>query len=144
MVVKGLNIININFIFIIFNCIILEPCRKLPIHVATSSGHADVVKILIEAGSRLDDVDKFGRSPLMWATKGRYVEVVKVLLQAGTSVTSQGNSHALRVYLVIVWKSVFSTCFSMYIPKCTKHFSTVKVQPPSVSLKLIKILLNTL
>ena len=35
-------------------CIILEPRRKLPIHVAASSGHADVVKILIEAGLPLD------------------------------------------------------------------------------------------
>ena len=76
--------------------IILEPRRKFAIHLASSSGHADIVKILIEAGSPLDDVDRFGRSPLMWATKGRHVEVVKVLLQAGASVTSQGNWHALH------------------------------------------------
>ena len=62
--------------------IILESRRKFAIHLASSSGHADIVKILIEAGSPLDDVDRFGRSPLMWATKGRHVEVVKVLLQA--------------------------------------------------------------
>ena len=76
--------------------IILEPHRKFAIHLASSSGHADIVKILIEAGSHLDDVDRFGRSPLMWATKGRHVEVVKVLLQARASVTSQGNWHALH------------------------------------------------
>ena len=77
--------------------IILEPRRKFAIHLASSSGHADIVKILIEAGSPLDDVDRFGRSPpLMWATKGRHIEVVKVLLQAGASVTSQGNWHALH------------------------------------------------
>ena len=52
--------------------------------------------MLIEAGSSLDDVDKFGRSPLMWAAKGGCVEVVKVLLQAGASATSQGNWHALH------------------------------------------------
>ena len=83
-------------LFIIICCIILEPRRKLPIHFAASSGHADVMEVLIEAGSPLDVVDRFGRSPLMWATKGRYVEVVKVLLQAGASVTSQGNWHALH------------------------------------------------
>ena len=73
-----------------------ERRRKLPIHVAASAGHLDVVKVLIQAGSSLDDVDKFGRSPLMWATTGRYVDVVKGLLQAGASVTSQGNWHALH------------------------------------------------
>ena len=56
--------------------IILEPRRKFAIHLASSSGHADIVKILIEAGSPLDDVDRFGRSPLMWATKGRHIEVL--------------------------------------------------------------------
>ena len=70
--------------------------RKLPIHLAASSGHLDIVKTLVEAGSRLDDVDKFGRSPLLWATTGNYVEVVKFLLQAGASVTSKGNWHALH------------------------------------------------
>ena len=73
-----------------------EPRRKLPIHLAASSGHAGTVQVLIDAGSVLDDVDKFGRSPLLWATTGRHVEVVKVLLQAGASVTSQGNWHALH------------------------------------------------
>ena len=54
------------------------------------------MKILLQAGSSLDDVDKFGRSPLMWAVTGRYVDIVKVLLQAGASLTSQGNWHALH------------------------------------------------
>ena len=44
----------------------------------------------------LDDIDKFGRSPLIWATAGEYVEVVKFLLGAGASVTSDRNWHALH------------------------------------------------
>ncbi|KAJ7328220.1 actin- protein 3 [Desmophyllum pertusum] len=61
---------------------------------ALRDGNVD--ETLVEAGSRLDDVDKFGRSPLLWATTGNYVEVVKFLLQAGASVTSKGNWHALH------------------------------------------------
>lgn len=75
---------------------ITERRRKVPLHLASSSGHLDVVEVLIEAGSDLNDVDKFGRSPLMWATTGGFVDVVKILLQAGASVTTQGNWHALH------------------------------------------------
>ena len=74
-----------------------ERRRKYPLHLASSSGHLDVVRILINAGSNLDDVDKFGRSPLMWAAAGGYVKVVKLLLEAGAAFTSQGNNwHALH------------------------------------------------
>ena len=55
-----------------------------------------MVEVLIKAGCTLDDVDKFGRSPLMWATACGHVEVVKLLLKAGASVTTQGNWHALH------------------------------------------------
>ena len=55
-----------------------------------------MIEVLIKAGCTLDDVDKFGRSPLMWATACGHVEVVKLLLKAGASVTTQGNWHALH------------------------------------------------
>ena len=64
--------------------------------MACSAGHLDVVKVLIEAGSWLDDIDKLGRSPLIWATAGGYVDVVKFLLEAGACVTSERNWHALH------------------------------------------------
>ena len=73
-----------------------ERRRKGAIHLAASGGHLDVVEVLIRAGSTLDDVDKFGRSPLMWAAACGYEEVVKLLLQAGASVATQGNWHALH------------------------------------------------
>ena len=66
------------------------------IHLAASGGHLDVVEELIRAGSTLDDVDSFNRSPLMWAVACGYVEIVKLLLQAGASVATQGKRHALH------------------------------------------------
>ena len=64
--------------------------------MACSAGNLDVVKVLTVAGSWLDNMDKLGRSPLIWATAGRYLEVVKFLLEAGASVTSERNWHALH------------------------------------------------
>ena len=55
-----------------------------------------MVEVLIKAGCTLDDVDKFGRSPLMWATACGHAEVVKLLIKAGASVATQGNWHALH------------------------------------------------
>ena len=69
---------------------------KVPLHLAALSGHLDVIKVLVEAGSCLDDIDKFGRSPLIWATSGRCVDAVKFLLEAGASVTSERNWSALH------------------------------------------------
>ena len=66
------------------------------IHLAASGGHLGVVEELIRAGSTLDDVDSFNRSPLMWAVARGYVEIVKLLLQAGASVATQGKRHALH------------------------------------------------
>ena len=66
------------------------------IHLAASLGHLDVVEELIRAGSTLDDVDRFNRSPLMWAVACGYVEIVKLLLQAGASVATQRKRHALH------------------------------------------------
>ena len=73
-----------------------EGREKGAIHLAASGGHLDVVEELIRAGSTLDDVDKFGRSPLMWAVACGYVEIVRLLLQAGASVATQGKRHALH------------------------------------------------
>ena len=96
---KGILILELLSLIILLTeslSLITEGRLKVPLHLAASSGHLDVVKVLVEAGSCLDDIDKFGRSPLIWATSGRCVDAVKFLLEAGASVTSERNWSALH------------------------------------------------
>ena len=88
-----LSLVFLNVSFLLYCA---EGRAKGAIHLAASGGHLDVVEELIRAGSTLDDVDKVGRSPLMWAVACGYVEIVKLLLQAGASVATQGKRHALH------------------------------------------------
>ena len=42
-------------------------------------GHAEVVRLLLEAKAEVDSKDSFGKTPLSWAAHNGHVEVVKLL-----------------------------------------------------------------
>ena len=66
------------------------------IHWAAWKGHAGVVKLLIEKGSRVDIEDGNGRQPLHWAVMNGGMEVPRLLIAAGAkaSAVSQGKTPA--------------------------------------------------
>ncbi|MYK06259.1 MAG: ankyrin repeat domain-containing protein, partial [Synechococcus sp. SB0670_bin_20] len=53
------------------------------LHQAAKEGQVEAVKVLIEAGARLDVKDKQGSTPMHQAAKEGQVEAVKVLIGAG-------------------------------------------------------------
>ncbi|GAB6027875.1 hypothetical protein CHUAL_002089 [Chamberlinius hualienensis] len=57
----------------------LKATESLPIHLAAEGGHADVVKILLEAGASGTDENKEGHTPLHLAGKFGHVNVLEVL-----------------------------------------------------------------
>jgi ankyrin repeat protein len=59
---------------------------RLPIDAAASNGHANVVRYLLNHGSRLDTSSET-RNPLFGAIMGRSVEVVRLLLDRGIDAT---------------------------------------------------------
>ena len=57
-----------------------------PIHYAGESGHADMVTLLLEKGSKVDASGTFRVRPLMDAAREGHVDVVKLLVDSGASV----------------------------------------------------------
>ncbi|KAJ3111351.1 hypothetical protein HDU96_005780 [Phlyctochytrium bullatum] len=54
-----------------------------PLHAAAGAGCVDAVRMLLDAGARVDDLDGFGRTPLFVACDRYSIEVVRLLLDAG-------------------------------------------------------------
>lgn len=77
--------------------------RTALIH-ASIDGNADLVQILVEAGSNVNAQDSLGNSALHYAAQEQKCEVALLLLQAGANVNmtdSYGNTP--------LWRAVFST-----------------------------------
>jgi len=64
--------------------------RSTPLYMAARNGHADVVRMLVKAGARVNDVHK-GVSALYVAAAGGYTEVVRVLLEDGHASVDSRN-----------------------------------------------------
>lgn len=65
-----------------------DPDLETPLHWAAEGGHADVVKVLLEAGAPVDPQDDCQRTPLMMASLFGREAVVEVLLNAKANVNA--------------------------------------------------------
>lgn len=48
--------------------------------LAAFDGHTEIVGFLLDQGARVDDLDPFGRTALMYASTGSYPDTVELLL----------------------------------------------------------------
>jgi len=67
---------------------------------AARRGHADVVKLLLEAGADKEETDEMGTSALCWSVQNGHISVVKLLLKAQVDVNS--SKHAWRMTPLII------------------------------------------
>ena len=63
------------------------------LHCAAQEKHADVVKVLIDAGADIEGKNDEGRSPLLVASDAANVEIVKLLVKAGAGVRVTDNEE---------------------------------------------------
>jgi ankyrin repeat protein len=52
-----------------------------PLHLAAQYGHTEVARLLLEKGSKVDVVDKTGRSALFRAVEGKHYSIAQLLLK---------------------------------------------------------------
>ncbi|GBM44967.1 Ankyrin repeat domain-containing protein 17 [Araneus ventricosus] len=70
---------------------IVCPEGNTPLMFACAAGHVDIVRILLDAGARVEDHNENGHTPLMEAASAGHVEVAKLLVERGASINTHSN-----------------------------------------------------
>lgn len=70
-----------------------------PLHLASRSGHAHIVRLLLERGAVYYAVSR--GDPLYWASMNGYTEVVQILLEHGADINAKGPDYCVLTRAVI-------------------------------------------
>jgi len=87
---------DVNFIF--------NKYAMTPLYAAASSGHKEIVEILLAAGANVNVVNKSGESPLHKAVEGGKIEnkeLLKILLAAGANVNAPDKKGKTPLYRTV-------------------------------------------
>lgn len=68
------------------------------LHHAAIRGRADCLTLLLKAGAKVNQPDRFGRTPLYWAAFNSHTECVKMLLKAKADAKSADSDNRTALY----------------------------------------------
>ena len=74
---------------------------------ACASGHAEVVRSLLEAGANVEDHNENGHTPLMEAASAGHVEVAKILLEFGAGINTHSNEFKESALTLACYKGMY-------------------------------------
>merc|ERR1719461_2280167 len=69
--------------------------NRTPLHLSASTGHLEIVQLLIAKRANLDVFDRFGRTPFMDAIDMGYTKIAKCLRNAGATISNPTLAKAL-------------------------------------------------
>jgi ankyrin repeat protein len=80
-----------------------------PMHVAASTGHADILSLLLEHGAKVDMRDKSGRTPLYRASEYGQLKAGQLLLDRGADI--KARSHKSDYFWTPLFRAVLNRHF---------------------------------
>ena len=75
--------------------------NKTALHIGSERGHLDIVEMLLNAGTNIDEVDKKQFTPLMLAVRSGKLHVVYYLVEAGADITKQDRDGQTALHIAI-------------------------------------------
>ena len=70
-----------------------------PLHIASSNGHLQCVKILIEAGADVNSKNIFEKTPLHYASIKNNASIVSILLEKGANVDAVSDENTTSLMM---------------------------------------------
>ncbi|CAL5866204.1 uncharacterized protein PFLUO_LOCUS411 [Penicillium psychrofluorescens] len=83
------------------------PQNLRPLSIAATSGHPDVIKVLLDYGAELDYRDGYGFTALHWAVGQRKINAVRMLLSAGADIETRDIDERTPLLSAVVENRVW-------------------------------------
>ena len=83
----------------------LDITQKTPLHIASSTGDIEIVRLLIKHGADVNAKNEIDSSPLHLALSEEEISIVRLLVEHGADVTAQDWSHKTPLHLASSWVS---------------------------------------
>lgn len=72
-----------------------------PLKIATSRGHVDIMKLLIDRGALVDKPTKVGLTPLFFAVQSGYVDAAELLIKHGANVSAVSEMGTMPLHTAV-------------------------------------------